>query len=254
MNSGLLNRRIAEGHGKATAVVPSVELVLVVRAERLSGLAESNVLDRMVEGLEINDHAHGRTVTAGCRFHSGRRPRLRKGAEIQQPAQKRKTLTQRMVKSQGDGIAPLPGVVTSTAHPAGDLLYTLFKTLYQGFLERGIAGREPARPIVRQHVLEEYGAHSPVVAREVVAQFGFEDAFEHGLAGDFANQGSGGIHFGLAIPMPQEADGVLGFGVLRVMVEVRFQKLPREPTVFQSDNVGLNAQHVVNRERFPGTE
>ena len=151
-----------------------------------------------------------------------------------------------MVKSQGDGIAPLPGVVTSTAHQAGDLLYTLFKTLYQGFLERGIAAREPARPVVRQHVLKECRAHSPVVAREVVAQFGFEDAFEQGFAGDFAHQGSGRIHPGLAIPMPQEADGVLGVGVLRLMVEVRFQKLPGKPTVFQSENVGLNAQHVVN--------
>jgi len=89
MNSSLVNRRIAEGHGKAAAVVPGVELVLVVRAEHLARFAKSNVLDRMVEIREIDDHAHARTVPGCGGFDCGGSTCLRECAGIQQPAQKR---------------------------------------------------------------------------------------------------------------------------------------------------------------------
>jgi len=58
-------------------------------------------------------------------------------------------MAQRVVESQEDGVAPFPGVVTAAAHQSGDLLYTFLETLHQGICEGRIAGRKPARPVVR---------------------------------------------------------------------------------------------------------
>ena len=117
VNTGLLNRRIAERHGKTPPGIPSLELVLVVRAEHLARFTKRQVLNRTFKVRKIDDHAHRGTVVGCCGFHGRTGSGLGKRADVEQSSQKGDALAQRMVKSQSNRVPPLPGIVTA-AHAA----------------------------------------------------------------------------------------------------------------------------------------
>ena len=80
-------------------------------------------------------------MVGSCGFHCRVGSGLGERADIEQSPQKGDALAQRMVKSQADGVAPLPGFVTLTSHQLRNSLGGFFEALHQRVVKGRVAGR-----------------------------------------------------------------------------------------------------------------
>src|SRR5438552_4282284 len=188
MDSALFDRLPGEEHRETAAVIPGVELVFVKGTQKISGLAEREVLDGSVEVGKIHVHAHGRPMSSGCRLDGIRCARLGIGPDIEKPGEERKPRRDAVVKRKLDRLAPLPGRVVARTYKSRNPPHGVIETLHQRGIKVRAAGRKPARPAVLEDIFEKDRAQAPMIDRNVVREFWPQDAFEECLPRELKHQ------------------------------------------------------------------
>ena len=166
----------------------NVELVFVKGTQKISGLAEREVLDGSVEVGKIHVHAHGRPMSSGCRLDGIRCARLGIGPDIEKPGEERKPRRDAVVKRKLDRLAPLPGRVVARTYKSRNPPHGVIETLHQRGIKVRVAGRKPARPAVLEDIFEKDRAQAPMIDRNVVREFWPQDAFEECLPRELKHQ------------------------------------------------------------------
>jgi hypothetical protein len=99
---------LREGHGKTESLVPGAELVHIVGAEELTGLAGQDIENAVIQAGEVDGHSLGRSGGTAGLFHGVAVARLGQCLRSAPAFEDRDLAEDRMLQSQRRLLCPFP--------------------------------------------------------------------------------------------------------------------------------------------------
>ena len=251
MHTRSLHRLRRERQRKRAPVIVRIPLIVVVLVEDIAGLAIHDIQGRVVEVREVNREALGRPEVRTDLLHrlAVARQRLRAGPGA--------TLEDGKVAPEG-----MLDVHAMDASPPPRRQRARRFRIVDGAFDRGgqqrvvvgVALRQPARRLMRQHVLQPHRAHEPLVLLPVVAQLWLEQQLLQLLAREVRHGRRRRVRAHGAVPIPHQVGGRLGALRCRGCVIDGVHEALGAEAIERRNNVGLDRQHVRRRELLAGIQ